>query len=142
MTPAHTDAPDDLDRRFSDFFKAQLKQPWPNAPLPAARPAPPVEPAALVAARATERPQAAPARRDSSARARVTLAASVALMLGTCWYLSDGFRPGARPATNPTPNGPSLFDGGGAHDDKGVLPEVEKIKAIGAPPKIDMGEIE
>lgn len=140
-TPTQTHPPDDLDRLFSDFFKAQLKQPWPNAPLPpvAAKSAQPAEPATLVTARAAEAP-AAPARRDSGARARVTLAASVALMLGTCWYLSNGVQPGTRPAPAPKPNGPGLFEAGA--NDTGVLPQIEKNKAIGAPPKIDMGEID
>lgn len=138
-TPPHTQPPDDLDRLFSDFFKAQLKQPWPNAPVPPTA-VTPAEPASLVTARAE--PPAAPARRDTGTRARVTLAASVALMLGTCWYLSSGAQPGTRPAGAPQPNGPSLFDGSGANDNTGVLPQIEKNKAIGAPPKIDVTEID
>lgn len=140
-TPPHAQPPDELDRLFSDFFKSQLKQPWPNAPVPPAAVARPAEPASLVTARAAEAP-AAPARRDSGTRARVTLAASVALMLGTCWYLSSEVRPGSRPAGTPKPNGPSLFDGSGANDNTGVLPQIEKNKAIGAPPKLDVSEID
>src|SRR5215468_8251064 len=97
-TPTHTETQDDLDRLFSEFFKAQLKHPWPNAPVPAASAsAQPTEPSELRAARAADAPRNAPAlaRRDNSARARFTLAASVALMLGACWYLSNGFQPGS-----------------------------------------------
>ena len=43
-TPDH---PDDLDRLLSDFFKSQMKKPWPAVRVPE-----PVEPAALVACRA------------------------------------------------------------------------------------------
>ena len=145
-TPPHTEAPDELDRLFSEFFKAQVKHPWPNAPVPAASnaSAKPTEPSELVAARTAEAPRnaPAPARRDNSARARFTLAASVALMLGTCWYLSNGFAPGARPAVAPNQGGVPGMPPGGAND-TGVLPEVQKIKAIeNGPPKMDVDKFE
>jgi hypothetical protein len=147
-TPTHADAPEDLDRMFAEFFKAQLKHPWPNAPVPGATSAAKsAEPSELVAARATEMTEPAPtaAPRDNTARARLTLAASVALMLGTCWYLSNGYQPGSRPVQGtPTPPvpGSGVFNGSGAND-QGVLPEVKKIKAEErGGPKIDMGKFE
>jgi hypothetical protein len=94
---------ENLDRLLSDFFKSQLKQPWPAAPATTVS-----EPSALVASRAatSETPRNQPAARDSNARSRYTLAVSVALLLGTCWYLSNGFQPGNR-------SGPTTPAGGG-----------------------------
>lgn len=102
--PTKPETHDELEKLFSDFFKAQLKHPWPNAPLPAAGASASTpqrsqsEPSELVASRATETPRNAPtpSRRDSNARARFTLAASVALAIGACWALSNGFQPGDR----------------------------------------------
>lgn len=143
-TPTHAESPDELDRLFSEFFKAQLRHPWPNAPVPAAT-ATPSEPSELVAARAADGPRNAPTapRRDGTARARFTLAASVALMLGTCWYLSNGFQPGARPGQgNPnTPTGPGIFTNTDAND-KGVLKGVQKAKTDANGGKMDMGKFE
>ena len=62
-------------------------------------------------------------------------------MLGTCWTLSNGFQPGARPATAPTQNGPGMFNNSGANEG-GVLPEIQKNKATGGGPKVDMGKFE
>jgi hypothetical protein len=134
--PPHAEAPDELDRLFSEFFKAQLKHPWPNAPVPASSSAStqPTEPSELRAARAQEAPRntPAPARRDSSARARFTLAASVALMLGTCWYLSNGFAPGSRPGQGtPNPATPMLPDSGADADKHPPLKTLEEDKAKG-----------
>lgn len=144
-TPTHSDAQEELDRLFSEFFKAQLKQPWPNAPVPASGAAKPAEPSELVVARATETPRSAPApaRRDNSARARFTLVASVALMLGTCWYLSNGFAPGERPVSAPNRgDAPGMLHKGGAQPHEGVLPELRKIRATEGAPKIDMDKFE
>ena len=66
-----------LDRLFTDFFKSELKKsrpmprPWADTTVstPTARTLP---------------------------RARWALAASVALLLGTCWYLSDKATDGAK----------------------------------------------
>jgi hypothetical protein len=131
-SPTRTDAADDLDRLLAGFFKAQVPHPWPNAPLP---PVAQAEPSALATARAARRG----GRWDTGSRARVTLAASVALMLGTCWYLSSGYTPSTRPANRPA-GGPSLFDGSDAND-KGVLPQIQKNKAED-PPKMDAGKFE
>lgn len=81
-----THPPDDLDRAFADFFEAQMPRSWPSAPSVA--PAGPARPAA-----------------DPSRRARWTLAASVALVLGAGWFLSSGSPPGGRPAARPGPAG-------------------------------------
>jgi hypothetical protein len=113
------EAPDELDKLFSDFFKAQLRQPWPNAPVAsAAAPASEPKPATLAKGR------------DGTARARLTLAASVALALGACWTLSNGLQPTERPnGTSPSP-APGMLQDGGAKD-TGVLPTIEKHKATG-----------
>lgn len=83
---------DNLDRLLSDFFKAEMKRPWPAAPVtPAAEPST----LARVQSAVVDAPRNRPAARDTTARARYTLAASVALLLGTCWYCSNGFQPAA-----------------------------------------------
>ena len=122
---------DALDRLFSDFFKSQLRKPWPKAPLPAAA----AEPSELATARAAEMPRnaPAPARRDTSARARFTLAASVALALGATWYLSNGFQPGSR-STGPAPASKSfgiLPHGTADGTDHAPLKKIEQDKAKG-----------
>jgi hypothetical protein len=141
-TPANAETADELDRLLSDFFKAELKTPWPKAPTPAAAA---TEPSELAATRAAEAPRnvPTPTGRDNTARARFTLAASVALMLGTCWYMSNGFAPGGHPGQpTPTPPGPGMLPDGGAQGGKGdALDQMNKNKAIddGAP-KIDMSK--
>ncbi len=123
----------DLDQLLSDFFKSQLKQPWPKAPVPVAHAT--VEPSELVATRTTESPRNAPAKfRDNTARARFTLAASVALLLGTGWLLTNGYEPGTRPAGCPTPaiSGPGMLSGGSADGDKHLpLKKMGEDKAKG-----------
>lgn len=135
MTP---NSPDDLDRLLSDFFKAQMKNPWPNAPL-----AQTAEPSEL--ATRTEAPQGepAPARRDNTARAKFTLAASVALLLGTAFYMSDGYTPTARPVAVPSNSGPSLFNGSDAKAPQGgVLDTISNDKAKGDAPTMDPSKFE
>jgi hypothetical protein len=123
--PTNPEQPDELDRILAEFFKAQLKHPWPNAPAAAAAPA--SEPAGP---RAT--------RRDGSARARFTLAASVALALGACWALSNDFEPTATPAGTPVTPAPGMLPGGGA--DGSDHPTLQKMQENNAkPPKIDLG---
>jgi hypothetical protein len=97
--------------------------------------------------------------RNAAARARFTLAASVALMLGTCWYVSDGVTPGPRPGGAPGQSGGGfrLQNGDAKGQPGGVLDQMSKDKAgeYSAPvadpvkksgdktgPKIDMGKIE
>ncbi len=159
MTP-HPAAPDELelDRLFSDFFKSQLKRPWPNAPFPLGGGAQgtgtqgavaPAEPSELAATRSLDTPrnQPTPANRDNTANARFTLAASVALLLGTCWYLSNGLPPGERPAFGPkTPRVPLLQDGGASGTDHAPLQKMQEDKAKGndgkGGTKIDLGKFE
>jgi hypothetical protein len=146
--PTNPEPPDELDRLLSEFFKAQLRHPWPNAPVPAAAPA--SEPSGLVNSRAAEaRNEADPARRDGSARARLTLAASVALALGACWALSSGFEPTATPGVAPaTPVGPGMLQNGGAsgngHPTLDKLQENKEKDPNGnnAAPKVDAGKLE
>ena len=77
MTPNHP--PDDVDRWLTDFFQAQLPNPFPPAPMTAV---------------------AEPARpRRAADHGRLTLAASVAALLGLGVYLSYG--PTADPAPAP-----------------------------------------
>lgn len=101
---------DSLDGLLSDFFKSQMKKPWPAAPATATN-----EPSSLATARAaqTDAPRNQPTpSRDSGSKARYTLAASVAIFLGTCWTLSNGFQPGERsvPGVNGSGNGLNLND--------------------------------
>lgn len=70
-------SPDDVDRLFGTYLKAQLPERWPDAPVP------------------SEPPQ--PVATDASGRSRLTLAASVAALLGFGLFLSTGSRPPAGP---------------------------------------------
>ena len=81
--------PDELDRKFSGFFKAQLPQHWPQAPVGHA-----------------EVPQHRAALQFD--KGRVTLAASVACLLGLGLALSYG----------PTFNGPTTPSDGLLQDSK------------------------
>ncbi len=66
----NTHSPDELDRHLSAYFRAQVPTQWPTAPLP-------------VQARATP-------KLSSAWKTRLTLAASVAGLLGLGWVLSSG----------------------------------------------------
>ena len=70
-------SPDDLDRLFGTYLKAQLPKHWPGAPVQA-------QPAPIAAA-------------DPSSRSRLTLAVSAAALLGLGLYLSAGPRQPAGP---------------------------------------------
>ena len=62
---------DDLDRMFRAYYQAELPARWPAAPRPwAESPSP-----------------AAESNRDPASKSRWALAASVAMLLGGCWYL-------------------------------------------------------
>ena len=138
----------ELDELLSDFFKSQLKRPWPKAPVPesAAR----AEPSELAAVRAAEPPRNSPPaparRRDNTARARYTLAASVALLLGTGWLLTDGLPPAGHLAPGPAANTPGNgFLPGSSADGKDHAPlkkmDEDKAKGNGGI-KVDVGGIE
>jgi hypothetical protein len=66
-------AGDDLDRLFSAYFQAELPAKWPSAPRPWAD---------------KVQPKPANMTDDPATRSRWALAASVAILLGGCWYLS------------------------------------------------------
>lgn len=94
-TSSPNDRPDDLDRMLGDFFKAQVPKRWPHAP--AGHPE--------IGTRATPRHQH---------QGRVTLAASVACLLGLGLALSYG------PTFHrPAPAGGDLLRGSDA-DGKGL----------------------
>lgn len=129
------DKDDKLDALLGDFFKAQMKSPWPAAPA-----TPPTSTPAAPAPVAADLPRNQPvAARDTGARARYTLAASFAVLLGTCWYLSSGFTPTER--TAPAGGGTNVLGGATAgHPDP--LKELHKDHAIKgnngiAPPKVE-----
>jgi hypothetical protein len=73
---------DDLDRLFRSYYQAELPARWPAAPHPwAEKPSPAVE-----------------ANADPASKSRWALAASVAILLGGCWYLGTHTTDGkARP---------------------------------------------
>lgn len=108
MTNQHL--PDErVDRLLGEYFKTNIPAGrWPSAPRTAN-----VRPANTTT--------------DPAVRSRWALAASVAVLLGGCWYLSDNLTGGkAR-------KGPGL-DGGSA-DSKAVLKGLEKPKVE---PKVGM----
>jgi hypothetical protein len=72
--------PDDVDRLLSRFFQTQLPAPWPPAPRPDA-----IADRAMPAARLP----AYASIRSLLTGPRMALAASVALLLGSIWFLSN-----------------------------------------------------
>lgn len=86
--------PDCIDRLLSDFFKSQVPYPWPSAPVSEASRA---EASVLTTARESRRAS------DPGRRPRLTLAVSVALLLGALWFMSAGSTPGPRPQGAPKP---------------------------------------
>ena len=116
QNPLPHDAVDDL---LSDYFKSKMRQPWPAAPAAAS-----AEPSALHAAR----------HADRGNRSRYTLAASVALLIGICWYFSNGSQPGER-ALKPAPSSPGILDDGSAKMPK----EFEKTKKAKDPMGLPSG---
>jgi hypothetical protein len=120
---SRSEPPDALDRLLSDYFKAQLRHPWPSAPV-----SPRAEASGVVAARATPTPRQPMSHRDNNSRARLTLAASVALLLGTCWYLSSGFQSADRAVPGNPSRGGVLGDAGASKPD--ALEELKHDNAI------------
>jgi hypothetical protein len=126
-----------LDRLLSDFFKSKMKQPWPAAPATPTR-LPLSEPSVLAASRNSansdvettrNQPATAGPSRDRGNKSRYTLAVSVAVLLGTCWYLSNGSLPSERnaPGSNNAPK-LDMFPDAGASD-PAVLKEKRKAEA-------------
>jgi hypothetical protein len=103
------DAPDEIDRAFSDYFKGQLPSSWPACRATAA-----VEPAKRVP------------DRDATWASRATLVASVALLLGVGFYF----------AGNVMPTGPTAPGKGGRFDDA-TANGTELLKSAGPSGKID-----
>ena len=89
-----------LDDVLGDYFKSQMPKAWPPAPRTA-------EPARV-------------RRPASNNRARYTLAASVAILIGACWYFSTG----SQPAERGKPAAPGILQDGSAKMPK----EFEKPK--------------
>jgi hypothetical protein len=98
---------DEIDRLFAAYFRAEMPARWPNAPRPWAETVQPAPPASA----------------DPTRKSRWALAASVALLIGSCWYLSGHVTDGkAKPGFNPgggTANLKHLKDMG---KDKAKLP--------------------
>lgn len=135
--PAQGNREVNLDRLLSDYFKSKMKQPWPAAPSTSAR-MPLAEPSVLAASRTPSdasveaprnHPVTAGSQRDNGNKSRYTLAVSVAVLIGTCWGLSNGFQPGER--TGSGGNAPvklNVFQDAGASD-PAALKELHKDKA-------------
>ena len=114
-------SPDGLDRLLGDFFKSQMKQPWPSAPNTGHN-----EPSTLMAVRNAPPVKVA----DHTTRARVTLAASFALLLGTCWSLSGDGQPINRAGSNkPAANGGTINLDNGTAGNPAALEHIKKDKA-------------
>lgn len=94
---------DEVDRLLSSFYRSELPTKWPAAPKPWAEKA---------------HPQAVAS--NPASRSRWALAASMAILVGGCWYLSGHMTNGKqRPDAN--------FDGGNA-DTKNVKDLSKKPK--------------
>jgi len=78
-SPARGRSGDDLDGLLRAFFRAEMPNPWPGAPV--------VEEAPVV----LSRPASARSARTLF-RSRMALAASVAFLLGIPWLISDSFK--------------------------------------------------
>ena len=120
---------DALDRLLSDYFKSQLRQPWPGAPETLRT---------EVASPAVQRSMPA-VPQDNTSRARLTLAASVALLLGACWYFSSGFQSSdrSRPG-NSSPAGVLRDAGAGKPDALEELKHDNAIKGEKVPARTPM----
>ncbi|AWM38236.1 hypothetical protein GobsT_36470 [Gemmata obscuriglobus] len=135
---------DALDALLSDFFKAQLRTPWPKAPV---APVPVVPSEVARAAAAPVKAPSVPARaRDNAARARFTLAASVALLMGTGWFLASGVQSGPNAGRGAAPDAGGLKflpDSGASGHDHIPLKKMGEDKAKGNEGiKIDVSGIE
>lgn len=83
QTPKFTD--EQVDGLLTAYFHSQRPQTWPNAPKPWAN--------TITVATASQPPAA-----NTMLKSRLALAASVALLLGGCWYLSGQVTNGKKPA--------------------------------------------
>jgi hypothetical protein len=96
---------EEIDRHLAAFFKAELPEPWPGPPEPAAA----SEPSMLVAERAAAENGASPVHRDHVRKSRYTLAAAVALLLGASWILTSGLPSSTRPANGGRGGAPDVL---------------------------------
>jgi hypothetical protein len=103
--------PDRTDELLSKFFKSKMPHPWPAAPAAAF-----AQPSSL---RATA----------GANRARLTLAASVALLLGVGWYLASGTNPSERGVIKPAAPATGILNDGSAKTPK----EFDKVKKPAVP---------
>lgn len=87
--------PEAIDEMLSRFMKSEMPHPWPKAPTPQV---------------GSITPASSPRLTDSSplVSSRYSLAASVVLILGGCWLLSNLL------SDNPNPNRFGGLDGGNA----------------------------
>jgi hypothetical protein len=130
MTTPQSVPPSDLDRLLTAFYPSELPKPWPRPRYPSmahAHPSP--------AASSRDMPRHA-GQANALSQGKFALALSVALLLGSCWYLSglpvaDWTHPAAhqreavnpfdlsasqrlldqqlqRPGSQPAPNAPAL----------------------------------
>ena len=107
MNTKHTFAKtgDEVDRLLSSFYRSEMPSKWPAAPKPWAVQA---------------RPNTGEHFVNPASRSRWALAASVAILVGGCWYLSGHMTNGKqRPDAN--------FDGGSA--------DTKNMKDLGKKPK-------
>jgi len=106
--------PDAMDQILFRFFQAELPRSWPMPPLVE------TQPSTLVAERA------ASAERASGATSRWALMASVALLMGVCWYAGSGTTiPGAAPIAKQKADENRAKAGDGV-----ILEEMSKHKAL------------
>lgn len=99
--PSRSPNDDHLDRHFAAYFRSRMPEPWPDCPVPDG-----TDPAR-------------PARRDGLMTGRLTLAASVAALLGLGLAIAPDTQPRAGgPVAGP--NEPKLLDKARA-DGKGLL---------------------
>jgi len=80
----------DVDRMLSAFFKSEMPDPFPRLKLPAGQSNMPMPVAANLASSNWN---------ASVVKSRLSLAASVAMLVGGCWYISSQIGP---PAERPT----------------------------------------
>lgn len=109
MNRTDSPQPESIDQMLSRFMKSEMPNPWPMAPSPQ------IESGPIL-------PAPAPRSAGSSplTSSRYSLAASVVLILGGCWLLSNLL------SDNPNPNRFGNLDGGNAslkHFEKLLAPK-------------------
>ena len=105
--------PDSLDPMLSEFFRSRMPSPWPTAPIPASRMVEAAGPGHSLAT-PPQLPRSRPqpgswANSRANSRAKLTLFASLALVLATGWYLSEGIPVGANRSGIPATGGENVL---------------------------------